>query len=338
MRVGVLDVGSNSAQLQIVDVTDGGPPLPAHALKQPTLLSNETLDDGSISEIGIERVAAAVTASVKEARLLGLDRFYPFVTAVIRDAPNREQVLDSVEELAGLRPQFLSGEQEARLTYAAVRRWFGWSSGRILLLNIGGGTLEIVLGRDAEPDLAISLPLGVRPMTRAFLVSDPTPSVELKRLRRHVRNTLGEVADRIRWEGPARMAVATSKTFKQLARLAGAAPQRKGPFVARTLDRADVHAWIPRLAEMPVKERGRLRGVSRTRANHILAGAVIADLTMNALDVRSVQLSPWALREGIALCHLDEMSRTPAVPLTAVIGGHESDQEGTAVTALPSRV
>lgn len=109
------------------------------------------------------------------------------------------------------------------MTYAAVRRWFGRSSGRILLLNIGGGALEVVLGRDAEPDLVIALPLGVRPMAREFLLSDPTSSTELKRLRRHVRNTLDEVADRIRWEGTARMTVGTSETSKQLARLAGSA-------------------------------------------------------------------------------------------------------------------
>jgi hypothetical protein len=113
-------------------------------------------------------------------------------------------------------------------------------------------------------------------------------------MRRHVRETLGEVADRVRWEGDPRRVVATSKTFKQLARLAGAPPQRKGPFVRRVLTRRDVHAWIRRLARLTVEQRSRLRGVSAPRARQILAGAIVADLTMTTLDIDSVEVCPWA--------------------------------------------
>jgi exopolyphosphatase/guanosine-5'-triphosphate,3'-diphosphate pyrophosphatase len=315
MRVGVLDIGSNSAQLQIVDVVAGAPPLPAHAVKVATLLGEEILPDGAISPAGVERVSEAVARAVRVAAEQDVDKLYPFVTAAIRDATNRDQVIDRIEAAAEIRPQFLSGEQEARLTYLAAHRWYGWSTGRLLLLDVGGGSMEVVLGRDAEPELAISLPLGAGRLTRRFLTGDPPPREQLGDLRKHVRDTLADVADRLRWEGEPRRVVATSKTFKQLARLAGAAPQRKGPFVTRTLSRQAVRDWLPRLAELPASQRAKLRGVSSPRARQILAGAVVVNTTMTALDLASVEICPWALREGIMLRHLESITDAAALPL-----------------------
>jgi exopolyphosphatase/guanosine-5'-triphosphate,3'-diphosphate pyrophosphatase len=332
MRLGVLDIGSNSAQLQIVDVTAGGPPLPAQAVKEPTLLGEEIMPDGSIGEAGIDRVCAGMCLALRVAEQQSVDKLYTFVTSAIRDATNRDQVLDRVNSAAGVRPQYLSGDEEARLTYLAAHRWYGWSAGRLLLLDIGGGSMEIVLGRDAEPQLAISLRLGAGRMTREFLPTDPPSPAQLKALRRHVRETLGEIADRVRWEGDPRRVVATSKTFKQLARLAGAAPQRKGPFVRRVLTRRDVHAWIGRLARLSAEERSRLRGVSAPRARQILAGAVVADLTMMTLDIDSVEICPWALREGIVLRHLESMAYSPPFSLRPL--DRPADEPTATVTQL----
>ncbi|MDX3189575.1 Ppx/GppA family phosphatase [Streptomyces sp. MN03-5084-2B] len=315
MRLAVLDIGSNSAQLQVVDVSAGAPPLPAHAVKEPTLLAEELLPDGTLSEDGIERVTAAVSRAVDAAVRLGVDQLYPFVTAAVRDAVNRDEVIDRIQAGAGIRPQFLSGEEEARLTYFAARRWYGWSAGRLLLIDIGGGSMELVLGRDVEPELAVSLPLGAGRLTREFLTADPPTRKQLKALRRHVRDTLSEVLDRLRWEGPPRRVVATSKTFKQLARLTGAPPQRKGPFVTRELVVADVRGWIPRLASVPAAERAGLRGISKPRARQVVAGAVAAEVTLSALDVPHVEVCPWALREGILLRHLEQLAESTPLPL-----------------------
>jgi exopolyphosphatase/guanosine-5'-triphosphate,3'-diphosphate pyrophosphatase len=260
-------------------------------------------------------VTAAVGRSADAAVRLGVNQLYPFVTAAVRDAVNRDEVIDRIQAGSGIRPQFLSGEEEARLTYFAARRWYGWSAGRLLLIDIGGGSMELVLGRDVEPELALSPPLGAGRLTREFLTADPPTPKQLKGLRRHVRDTLSEVLDRLRWEGPPRRVVATSKTFKQLARLTGAAPQRKGPFVARDLEVADLREWIPRLAKVPAAERARLRGISRPRARQVVAGALAAEATLSALDVPRVEVCPWALREGILLRHLERVADTPSLPL-----------------------
>ncbi|MGY4650159.1 Ppx/GppA phosphatase family protein [Mycobacterium sp. URHB0021] len=116
-----------------------------------------------------------------------------------------------------------------------------------------------------------------------------------------ISSPLARIADStVRRLGDPRRVVATSKTFKQLARLSGAAPQRKGPFVHRELARRDVRARTPRLATMCAFERARLRGVSDPRSRQILAGAVLAELTMATLDIESLEVCPW--RSARALC------------------------------------
>ena len=260
--------------------------------------------DGAIEPDGVDRVVEAVNHAMIAARRLGVQQLYVFTTSAVRDAANRDLILDRVEAEAGVRPQYLSGEDEARLTYLAVHQWYGWSAGRLLILDIGGGSMEIVLGRDAEPELAMSLPLGAGRLTRLFLPDDPPGRDQVAALRRYVNATLREVADRLLWEGVPDRAIGTSKTFKQLARLSGAPAQRKGPFVQRSVTARDLEAWIPRLASLRSKERAKLQGVSRPRSRQIVAGSLVARAGMKALNVNSVDVCPWALREGIILHYL----------------------------------
>ncbi|MFI5538793.1 Ppx/GppA phosphatase family protein [Nocardia sp. NPDC051900] len=337
MRLGVLDIGSNSAQFLVVDASRGAPPLPLRALKEPVLLGEDIDAAGVITADGAQRVADAVERVLSEATRYDVDSFYAFVTAAIRDAPNQRAVLDKIEAASGIRPQFLSGVQEARLTYLAVRHWFGWCAGTLLMLDIGGGSMEIALGRDAEPSLALSLPLGAGRLTRAFFAQDPPRRSELELMRRHIRDCLGQVRDRLLWEGTPRHVIGSSKTFKQLARLSGAAPQRHGPFVARTLRRGQVHGSVRKLAAMPAEKRAALRGVSPARASQILAGAMVADATMAALDIDCLEVSPWALREGVVLEHIStRVDSDRTLPLHAL----ELPRHGpeSPVSVLPRRM
>jgi exopolyphosphatase/guanosine-5'-triphosphate,3'-diphosphate pyrophosphatase len=308
MKIGVLDIGSTTAQLQVAEAVPGAPPLPTHALKQRILLGEALQPDGAIAEGGIQRVICAVHQAATAARHLQVDRLYAFATSAIRDASNATEIAARLSNETGVQPRFLSGEDEARLTYLAVRRWFGWSAGRLLVLDIGGGSMEIALGRDARPDFAVSLPLGAGRLTRGFLPDDPPSRRQLHDLEHHVRTTLRQVSDRLLWEGDPKGVIGSSKTFKQLARLAGAPPQRRGPFVRRVLTRKDVRRWIPRLAHLASQDRSRLRGISQYRAAQVLAGAVVANATMTALNIKQVQVSPWALREGILLHHLETVT------------------------------
>src|SRR3954453_5994667 len=312
MRLGVLDVGSNSVKLQVVDGYPGAPPLPMFASRARLRLAESLDEHGAISPPGVRALVAAVSHAVDVAHNHDVTELIAFATEAIRRAANSTSVREALREEADVAIQQLSGEDEARLTFLAARRWFGWSAGRMLLLDIGGGSLEIAYGRDEEPSLAVSLPLGAGELTRSHLPDDPPKSKHLRELRRHVKRTIGEVGDRLRWEGVPRCVVGTSKTFKQLARLSGAPSQRKGPFVARTINRGDVSHWVERFSSMDTKHRASLPGVAQSRAQQILAGAIVAETAMRTLDIPQLPVCPWSIREGVILRRLDRLDQ-PAV-------------------------
>jgi exopolyphosphatase/guanosine-5'-triphosphate,3'-diphosphate pyrophosphatase len=199
----------------------------------------------------------------------------------------------------------LSGEQEAILTFLAVRRWFGWSAGRLLMLDIGGGSLEIAGGIDEEPDVAVSLPLGAGRLTRIWLPNDPPRRRELDDLREHIEAQLAGPARKVRRAGIPDRVVATSKTFRSLSRLTGAAPSSAGLRVRRTLTDAGLRQVIAFISRMSADDLAELEGVSAGRAHQLVAGALVAQAAMRALDIEELELCPWALREGVILRRLD---------------------------------
>jgi exopolyphosphatase/guanosine-5'-triphosphate,3'-diphosphate pyrophosphatase len=309
VRLGVLDVGSNTVHLLVVDAHHGAAPVPAHSHKTEMRLAEHIVDGEKISRTGIDTLVSFVHSAQDVAEDFGVTEMMAFATSAIREASNGDAVLREVRERTGIELEVLSGDDEARLTFLAVRRWYGWSSGRLLVLDIGGGSLEIAVGADEVPDVAVSVPLGAGRLTRAFLTKDPARPDDVKAMRRHARATIADVAARITRAGQPRHVVATSKTFRSLARITGAAPSSEGPFVRRRLERDDLRLWVPKLATMSAKERAELSGVSAGRAPQLLAGAIVAEAAMDLLGVTQLEIAPWALREGVILERLDRIER-----------------------------
>ena len=305
MRLGVLDVGSNTVHLLVVDAHHGGAPVPAHSHKTELKLSEYLTDDGRIGEVAIDLLSGFVKSSLDVAEDVGVTEIMAFATSAIREAANGEEVIAEVAARTGVTLEVLSGDEEARLTFLAVRRWFGWSSGRVLVLDIGGGSLELAIGADEDPDVAVSVPLGAGRLTRDHLPSDPPKPAEVRALRKLARVEIGQVAGAITRLGQPELVVASSKTFKQLARIAGAAPSSEGFYVRRTLNRDDLRMWIPKLAEMTAQQRTALPGVSAGRARQLVAGALVAEAAMDIFGIEELIVCPWALREGIILRKLD---------------------------------
>ncbi|MGY4906735.1 Ppx/GppA phosphatase family protein [Streptomyces sp. 900116325] len=307
MRLGVLDVGSNTVHLLVVDAHPGARPLPAHSHKAELRLA-ELLDaDGAIGPAGVDRLVTTVADALQAAEDKGCEDVLPFATSAVREASNADQVLARVREETGVDLAVLTGEEEARLTFLAARRWFGWSAGKLLVLDIGGGSLEIGFGIDEEPDTAVSLPLGAGRLTSGWLPGDPPDPAEVKALRRHVRAQIARTVGEFSRSGRPDHVVATSKTFRQLARIAGAARSAEGLYVQRTLTRKALEEWVPKLAAMTADQRGRLPGVSEGRAAQLLAGALVAEGAMDLFGVEELEICPWALREGVILRRLDHL-------------------------------
>jgi exopolyphosphatase / guanosine-5'-triphosphate,3'-diphosphate pyrophosphatase len=308
MRLGVLDVGSNTVHMLVVDAHPGGQPLPAFSHKVELSLAAHLEPDNTLSAAGEKRLTEVVVDALRIAEDTGVEDFVAFATSAVRDAVNGDEVLARIQERTGATIRVLSGDSEAKLTFLAARRWFGWSSGRLLVVDIGGGSLEIATGQDEDPEAVMSLPLGAGRLTRDWFTADPPPASEVRALRRHVRAQIAKLGGTLRRHGVADHAVGTSKTFRQLARIAGAAPSSEGFHVRRYLKHDDLSLWAERLPTMGQAERARLPGVSEGRAGQMPAGAIVADAVMDLMGVSRLEICPWALREGVILKRLDVLA------------------------------
>ncbi|MBK9475010.1 MAG: Ppx/GppA family phosphatase [Tetrasphaera sp.] len=307
MRLGVIDVGSNTVHLLVVDAHAGAHPLPATSHKNVLRLSEHVDDTGAISTRGRDQLTKFVRECLVIAEDHGCEELIGFATSAIRESPNGDAVLAHVKDVTGMRLEVLPGEDEARLTFLAARRWCGWSAGTLLVADIGGGSLELALGLDEEPDVAISLPLGAGRVTRDLLVGDPPSPRVVKEARRHVRAAIAaQLRPLVKAQNPDRV-VGTSKTMRSLARLTGAAPSSAGMYAQRTLERAVLVERLWEIAAMTAAQRTTLPAVSAARAHQLLAGAIVADATMDLLGLDRLEICPWALREGIILRRLDGM-------------------------------
>ncbi|AIG63588.1 hypothetical protein CATYP_01595 [Corynebacterium atypicum] len=299
-------MGSNTVHLVAVDATAGGRPTPMSDWKTSLRLVELIDAEGALSERGTKKLAKAVAEASELAQQLGCEEVIAFATSAVRSATNSEAVIEHVVSKSGVRLEILSGEDEARLTFLAARRWYGWSAGRICNLDIGGGSLEISSGTDEHPDAAFSLDLGAGRLTHTWFDTDPPERKKINLLRDYIDAELAEPARALRAYGQPRVAAATSKTFRTLARLTGAAPSSAGPFVTRRLTAPGLRQLIAFISRMTAADRAELEGVSQDRSHQIVAGALVAEASMRALELEELDICPWALREGVILRRIDK--------------------------------
>lgn len=308
MRLGVLDIGSNTVHLLVADVRPGGRPL-ATTSRRTVLRLMRFLDaDGAISEPGVLALVTAVREAREMAAAEGVDELLATATSAVREAANGAEVITRIEQALGQSLQVLGGETEARYTFLAVRRWFGWAAGQILLFDIGGGSLEIAAGADELPDAAASVPLGAGRMTIGFLPDDPPGEEAVERLRDHARETLAPVADRFASLARPDHVVGSSKAIRSLAKLVGYPVPGWSGIERMLLPRAALGSWIPRLARIPAAARQELPGITADRTFQIVAAAVVLHTAMTTMDVDELEVSPWALREGVLLRYIESLS------------------------------
>lgn len=300
MRLGVLDVGSNTVHLQIMDAHHGAAPLAFQSFKEEIRLAEYLTESGDLSQEGIRTLLATLTRLKNAAKDIKLDDMLAFATSAIREANNSEAVLEAVLENTGVDLQVLSGPDEARFTFLAVRRWVGWSAGDVILLDIGGGSLEIATGNQENPSYSNSVMLGANRMTRQFLSGDPFNEKSLNRLRSHITETLQSLKSEV-GDNENRTAIGTSKTFRTLRRI----QQNFLPELGGSLTHEGLKIIVPKLSKMTQGQRAELPGVSSSRARQIVAGAMVAEGAMSALGIEKINQCPWALREGIVLQRLD---------------------------------
>jgi len=294
-------VGSNTIHLQVVDTHPGARPNPTFNHKEELRLTEYLTEENNISEEGVTALRLAIKNAIAHSKSVKTEELLPFATSALREAKNGAEIIAAINKDFEIDLQVLTGEEEARLTFLAARRWFGWSSGRLLVIDIGGGSLEIASGIDEAPEVAVTLPLGASRLTKSHLQGDPFTAKSVRALRDYIETQLESVLPTLVRHEDSDRAIATSKTLRTLARLCGDWYGGDGKNI--TID--SIRKISTRLAEMDSEERSKLPGVSANRARQIVAGAFVTESVMRNLDLDNLEICPWALREGIVLKYLD---------------------------------
>ena len=180
-----------------------------------------------------------------------------------------------------------------------------------LVIDIGGGSLEVAMGSDEDPTVALSVPAGAGRVTREFLPeSGVADDDDLEAARKNIRKILEPMVKSFPKSKHPMHAVGTSKTIRSLARLAGAVMRQPGRVDTSIMTIDQLEDWLPRLAAIAPDQRTALPGVTPERTYQIVGGGLVIDEIMKALDVKEIEICPWALREGAILRWLDQFGRT----------------------------
>ena len=305
----IIDIGSNTIRLNVYQVEEDGAIHSIFQSKETAGLAGYVREDGSMSREGLDRAADALLRFRSILDALHIENRAVFATASLRNITNSEEAVFQLQERTGLMIRLLSGREEAILDYV------GATSGmeereQGMVLDIGGGSLEVAMGSDEEPTVALSAPAGAGRVTTEFLPSGMATPDELEDVRKNVRKILEPMVKVFPQSKHPNHAVGTSKTFRSLARLCGAVMRAPGREDSWIMTREQLEDWIPRLAAIAPEQRVALPGITPERTMQIVGGGVVADEIMKALNIQEVEICPWALREGAILRWLDQFGRT----------------------------
>lgn len=309
MRLGVLDIGSNTVHMLVVDAHYGARPAPAADDRTVIRLMKYLDEDNRVTDEGVIQLREAVSRAMLFAERFGAKEVIGMATSALREADNGPEVLAGLEELAGITLTVLSGKQEADLTFLAARRWHGWGAGRLLVLDIGGGSFEAAYGIDENPEFSASVPLGAGRLTKKFLHDDPPTPEQISLMRDYIKKEMKPLAESLKQLPRPDHVVGTSKTFRSLARLGGQLVAVVGPTERRRMSRSDLEDWVGRLAKIPAAARTELPGITPERTFQIVAGAEVAWRAMKSLKLDRIEICPWAMREGAILHYLEGQMR-----------------------------
>jgi exopolyphosphatase/guanosine-5'-triphosphate,3'-diphosphate pyrophosphatase len=308
-RIAAIDVGSNSVRQIVADVTAEGAITVVDEMKEAPRLGADLDGTGMLGTQAMARAAEAIGRMATLARQLGATRIEAVATSAVRDAANADQFVARVRQEAGLQIRVIDGEDEARLSYLSALAHFDLGVGRTVVMDIGGGSLELAMAADGVLDDLVSLPLGALRLTERYLRDGSTPKA-VRRLRRDVRDGLREVIKRRDWRGA--QVIGSGGTFTNLASIHLARHgMLSAPNVhATNVPRVDVEHILDALAAMTTQERRSLPGLNPERADIIVAGLAVAAEVLARLESREMTVSRYGIREGLLL----ELARvTPTV-------------------------
>ena len=300
IRISAIDIGSNSIRQTIADVSPNGAIRVVDEMKAAPRLGAGLLESGGLNEIAIQNALIALSRMATLGVQLGVKQTEVVATSAVRDAENGEEFLQRVRTETGLKVRILRGEDEARLAFRSALAHFDLGTGRAVVMDIGGGSLELALSEDGLVERLISLPLGAIHMSERYL-GRGAKKKDMNKLRKHVRSELRRHLAARHWHSP--RIFCSGGTFTSLASVYLA---RVGMGDVKTvhgtvIPRGELEHIIETLHSMSLAERQTVPGLNAARSDIIVGGLAVAAEVAARVEAKELVVSGYGIREGILL-------------------------------------
>ncbi len=302
-RYAVIDIGTNSVKFNISERTEDGTWRTIVDRAEITRLGEGLAETGEISRDAMERTVSAIAAMVDEAKKNKVAAIAAVGTMGMRTARNSQQFIDAVEKRSGVKIEIISGDEEGRLAYIAVKSGLGLSEGALAIFDTGGGSSQFTFGRGSEVQERFSVNVGAVRYTEKFGLSQAVPAQQLQAAQQAVAADLSRLDNRPSPDALVGMGGAITNLAAVKHRL-----EKYDPSVIQgsELERSEVERQIELYSAKPLEERRAIVGLQPKRADVILAGACIVKTVMEKLGKDALRVSDRGLRHGLLV---DRFSR-----------------------------
>ncbi len=302
-----IDVGTNSIHMVVVRVQ---PALPGFTIiareKEAVRLGDRDPETGNLTLAAMERAAASLRRCQEIAQSLHAEQIVSVATSAVREAPNGREFLKTIDRELGLKIDLISGPEEARRIYLGVVSGMDFNHQPHVVIDIGGGSTELILGTGDEPISLNSTKVGAVRLTQDFITTDPVQATESIKLQAYVRGMLERAVEDIQGHlepGIMPRLVGTSGTIESLAVIharekLGTVPS---PLHGYEMSLKDIRDLVNRLRKTPLSERLLLPGMNERRADIIVAGSIVLQEAMELLKIDRLTICERALREGVVV-------------------------------------
>ncbi|BAY43583.1 Ppx/GppA phosphatase [Scytonema sp. HK-05] len=303
--IAAIDLGTNSLHMVVVQIE---PRLPSFSIiareKETVRLGDREIETGNLKPEVMERAIATLGRFQEIAKTLNAETVIAVATSAVREAPNGKDFLQRVDDELGLSVDLISGQEEARRIYLGVLSGMELNNQPHIIIDIGGGSTEIILGDSHEARVLTSTKVGAVRLTSELITTDPISNAEFKYLQAYARGMLERSVEDVQANlksGEFPRLVGTSGTIETLVMIhareqLGSVPSTLNGY---ELSLKDLQEWVNRLRKISNSERAAIPGMPEKRSEVILAGAVILQEAMNLLGVESVTVCERSLREGV---------------------------------------
>ena len=301
MKICVIDIGTNSIHAIFAEIRSTGVFDVIGKDKEMVRLGDGAMLTGKLSEVAMTRSLEVLRRFVHLAKHRGMSRILAMATSAVRESENGGDFLDLIRREVGLKVQVITGAEEGRLVYQAVRNTVEFGDKKAIIFDVGGGSTEFVMASQSEAYWIESLRLGANRLSQLFPLSDPPKKIEIKRLEEYIMTMMAPLFKRLKSQ-PVDFAIGTSGTIASLARLV--LSDDDGSVANQNLQQVPISAKAVQikydeLCESRLAERYKMKGLDKARADMIIHGAAIVTLLLKHGGISKVMICDKALREGV---------------------------------------